>query len=164
MDFGEGIGSGAPTNGPEGSRLAPMPKKYNPSHANPSIERINRLYGYTIAIPAFASERETEFGIGTLGLPIELLGVAVLCALPLWMAFAERMYLVLLGITISYTAIMALSAIVSLAVLCAGFVLAKPYVRKHKGASLACGIFTHIAPVQIVAGLLFVPLSLVGVM
>ena len=164
MDFGSGIGSGASTNGPEGSRLAPTPKKYNPNLVNPSIDRINQLYGYNIAIPASASEHETEFGIGTLGLPIQLLGVAALGVLPIWMAFAGRMYLVLLGITLSYTAVMAVSAIVSFVLLCAGFALSRQYVRKHKGANLACGIFTHIAPVQIVAGLLFVPLALLGVM
>ena len=164
MEFGSGIGQGKSTSGPDGSQYAPMPKKYNPSLVNPSIERMNRLYGYSIAIPNTDPAQPTELGIGSLGLLIQFFALSALSIFPIWMAFAEQLHFELFGLHITYNIVFIVCMVVSFALLLAGFVVSRPYVRRHTGANLACGLFTHIAPVHIVAGLLFIPLTLLGAM
>jgi len=162
MDFGKGIGEGKSTSGAGDSQHAPVPKKYNPALVSPSIERINRLYGYTIAVAATGDRQKKEFGVGTLGLLIQILAIAVLCVLPLWMGYTERTYLAIFSTSVSFMIVLVVCAVTSFMMLSAGHALSKKYLFRHHGANLACGIFTHIVPVQIVIALLFVPLTLLN--
>jgi len=61
-----------------------LPGKYNPAVMRHTIERYNRLYGYPIAVVVLDNVKKT-FGIGTIGLFVQALALAMLVAMPIWM-------------------------------------------------------------------------------
>jgi len=149
-----GSGSGIPA-------VDVRPRKYHPAAINPTVERYNKLYGYPIAVYALNDIKKT-FGIGTIGLLVQLLALSTYAVIPAWIATAGIDNLMIFGSAVGYNLVILVAAFISFTLLCTGFLLSRNYKNHHHGAELSCGIYTHTVPVYIVIAIVFLPLLILG--
>ena len=153
--FGVAGGDGIP------AVQAARPRKYHPGLENPTVERYNKLYGYPIAVYVLNDIKKT-FGIGTIGLLVQLLALSTYVLIPAWMVTVGVENLTIFGSAVGYNLVILVAAFISFTLLCVGFMLSRNHKNHHHGAELSCGIYTHTVPVYVVIAIVFMPFLILG--
>ena len=119
----------------------------------------NAMEGWRKIIPAKRADVKTTWGIGSVGLVVQILALMILVA-PLVFVVV---FLPMMGQEASTTATVitfVTCGAVAFGLMWLGFVISRPYVNRHTGAHFATAVFSNVIPILIGFVIFVLPLVL----